>query len=134
MLGTAGYTIPPGYGILGLLKSEEFPGGCIEGATPVPIPNTEVKPFGADGTAWVTVWESRKLPGLISKKARRQYRGGLSVLAFELKHSQTFPLPGSQSDRKGGEARSPAARGRVAKLESLALDDSPHALGVLLPI
>ena len=45
----------------------DFPGGCIEGATPVPIPNTEVKPFGADGTAWVTVWESRTLPGLISK-------------------------------------------------------------------
>jgi hypothetical protein len=32
------------------------------GETPVPIPNTEVKPFSADGTAWVTVWESRTLP------------------------------------------------------------------------
>jgi hypothetical protein len=29
--------------------------------TPIsnPIPNTEVKPFGADGTARETVWESR---------------------------------------------------------------------------
>ncbi len=35
-----------------------------EGVTPVPIPNTEVKPFSADGTAWVTVWESRTLPRL----------------------------------------------------------------------
>jgi hypothetical protein len=34
------------------------------GETPVPIPNTEVKPFSADGTAWVTVWESRTLPRL----------------------------------------------------------------------
>ena len=32
------------------------------GATPVPIPNTEVKPSSADGTAWVTVRESRTLP------------------------------------------------------------------------
>ncbi len=35
-----------------------------EGVTPVPIPNTEVKPFSADGTAWATVWESRTLPRL----------------------------------------------------------------------
>ncbi len=39
-------------------------GGYREGAIPVPIPNTEVKSFFADGTAWVTVWESRALPGL----------------------------------------------------------------------
>ena len=30
--------------------------------TPVPIPNTEVKLFSADGTAWATAWESRTLP------------------------------------------------------------------------
>ena len=39
------------------------PGGNRERATPVPIPNTVVKPLIADGTAWVTVWESRTLPG-----------------------------------------------------------------------
>ncbi len=32
------------------------------GVTPVPIPNTEVKPYRVDGTAWETVWESRSLP------------------------------------------------------------------------
>ena len=41
-----------------------FPGGHRRGVTPVPIPNTEVKPSTADGTAWVTAWESRSLPGL----------------------------------------------------------------------
>ena len=41
-----------------------FLGDHSEGETPVPIPNTEVKPFNADGTAWVTVWESRTLPRL----------------------------------------------------------------------
>ena len=42
-----------------------FSGGSSEGETPVPIPNTEVKPLSADGTAWVTVWESRSPPGII---------------------------------------------------------------------
>ena len=34
-------------------------------ATPVPIPNTEVKLHFADGTAWVAVWESRTLPAFV---------------------------------------------------------------------
>ena len=41
-----------------------FLGGNSERVTPVPIPNTEVKPSYVDGTARETVWESRKLPGL----------------------------------------------------------------------
>lgn len=39
-------------------------GGHIEGDTPVPIPNTVVKPLRADDTAWVTAWESRTPPEL----------------------------------------------------------------------
>ena len=39
------------------------------GVTPVPIPNTMVKTQAADGTALVTVWESRWLPNSIRKKA-----------------------------------------------------------------
>lgn len=38
-------------------------GGDSEGETPVPIPNTAVKSFSADGTARETVWESRTPPG-----------------------------------------------------------------------
>ena len=44
----------------------DFPGGHTAGVTPVPIPNTEVKPRRADDTARVTVWERRSLPGLLS--------------------------------------------------------------------
>ncbi len=44
--------------------SKEFPGDCSGGATPVPIPNTEVKPSSADGTARATLWESRTSPGI----------------------------------------------------------------------
>ena len=40
-----------------------FPGGNSGEATPVPIPNTEVKLSRADGTAGATLWESRSLPG-----------------------------------------------------------------------
>src|SRR5580765_8493880 len=47
-----------------------FPGGHRRGVTPVPIPNTEVKLSTADGTACVSVWESRSLPGLLLQKAR----------------------------------------------------------------
>ena len=34
------------------------------GETPVPIPNTKVKTYPADDTAWATVWESRWPPNL----------------------------------------------------------------------
>ena len=46
---------------------KEFSGDNGEGETPDPIPNSEVKPFSADGTARETVWESRTLPGIIRK-------------------------------------------------------------------
>ena len=39
------------------------------GVTPVPIPNTMVKPQTADGTMLETAWESRWLPDCIKKKA-----------------------------------------------------------------
>ena len=47
-----------------------FSGDFVGRVTPVPIPNTEVKPAGADGTARVTAWESRKSPGFFKKPAR----------------------------------------------------------------
>ena len=72
-----------------------FSGGYVVGVTPVPIPNTEVKPAGADGTARVTVWESRKSPGLFQKPARLVSRG-LSLINsgdFLLSHTVTRAVP-----------------------------------------
>ena len=43
-----------------------LPGDYREGETPVPIPNTEVKPLNADGTA--LGWESRSSPGFFILK------------------------------------------------------------------
>src|SRR6266542_3248082 len=56
-----------------------FSGGCVERVTPVPIPNTEVKPLGADGTARATVWESRKPPGLFKRRPAREISRAFSV-------------------------------------------------------
>ena len=46
----------------------KFSGGDFEEATPDPIPNSEVKLFGADGTAREAVWESRTPPGFFPSK------------------------------------------------------------------
>ena len=43
-----------------------------EGDPPVPIPNTEVKPFSADGTWLDTARESRTLPEFYSSVAQWQ--------------------------------------------------------------
>ena len=49
------------------VRRPKISGGDIEEATPDPIPNSEVKLFGADGTAREAVWESRTLPGLLRR-------------------------------------------------------------------
>ena len=45
-------------------------GGDSCGDPPVPIPNTEVKPAGADGTWGADPWESRKPPNALVGAAR----------------------------------------------------------------
>ena len=52
----------------------QFSGLISERATPVLIPNTEVKPFSADGTARAAVWESRTRPGFILKRLQQMLR------------------------------------------------------------
>src|SRR5689334_20642669 len=44
-------------------------GGHSERETPGPIPNPEVKPFSADGTATERLWESRTPPDILSNRA-----------------------------------------------------------------
>ena len=56
-------------------RHDLFPGGYRGRVPPVPIPNTEVKPATADGTARATVWESRSLPGLFLQGRVPQARG-----------------------------------------------------------
>ena len=54
-----------GYALTSKLNDDidiKFFGGDSKEVTPVPIPNTEVKLFSADGTAREAEWESRTLP------------------------------------------------------------------------
>ena len=48
--------------------SAKFCGGFGERETPVPIPNTAVKPLSADDTARATLWESRSPPHSLSSE------------------------------------------------------------------
>ena len=57
-------------------------GGHRRGATPVPIPNTEVKPSTGDGTNGAIRWESSKLPGFILKDPSLFIRFGSFYLRF----------------------------------------------------
>ena len=61
------------------------PGVLAGGATPVPIPNTEVKPSKADDTAAVRQWDSRTLPGY--KKSLLEKSGRLFYLPLNLRRS-----------------------------------------------
>ena len=55
-----------------------FPAAITGGATPDPIPNSEVKPSRADGTAGETVWESRTPPELFLDPELSRARVGAS--------------------------------------------------------
>ena len=88
-------------------QQDRFPGGHRRGVTPVPIPNTEVKPSTADGTAWVTAWESRSLPGLFPKRPNAKASG----LFF-----RTPPDHAGSCERSPGPASS--SPGRVSERAS----------------
>ena len=52
------------YSSFGFVFIEKHGGAFTGRATPVPIPNTAVKPSWADGTAAARLWESRSAPPL----------------------------------------------------------------------
>jgi HEAT repeats len=62
---------------------QRFSGDYTGGVTPVPIPNTVVKPSRAHGTARVTAWESRSSPGLNSQNALASCWGVFVFLSLE---------------------------------------------------
>ena len=74
-------------GFQGTQKPYTISGDNGEMDPPVPIPNTEVKPFSADGTWLETTWESRTLPDSTKKSLRR-------CLGLFLCGSRQFLLPG----------------------------------------
>ena len=75
----------------------ELPGGHRSRVTPVPIPNTEVKPATADGTARAGGWESRSLPGIHSK-ARVSITRAFSL--YDYCALRDRPIPGISPKRR----------------------------------
>ena len=54
------------------VHTSNLPGGNGGGVIPDPIPNSVVKPSSVDGTAQVTVWESRTPPGSLEAQRPSQ--------------------------------------------------------------
>ena len=69
------------YPRLDIRLSYKIWGGIGGGVTPLPIPNREVKPSCADGTARETGWESRSPPPYSSREPRVQATRGCFTLA-----------------------------------------------------
>ena len=78
-------------------------GGNGARATPVPIPNTVVKPRSADGTARETEWESTSSPALYTETPRHTETVWRGVSASR-RHGDT------ETRRDGGTERGPAGR------------------------
>ena len=74
----------------GRTPGSKHAGGHRIRVTPVPIPNTEVKPDTADGTVWETVWESRSLPAL-SRAARELRFAGCCFVRLQRYVTCGFP-------------------------------------------
>ena len=68
--------------IIFLIAHQRIVGGYSERVPPLPIPNREVKPLSADGTA--VRWESRSLPTQYNTKPHPFIRVGLSCLCPSL--------------------------------------------------
>jgi hypothetical protein len=71
------------------LELPDFPGGLTARVTPVPIPNTEVKPCRADDTALETTRERRSPPGLNSKAAFAKASAAFLFLAEDVSRPVT---------------------------------------------
>ena len=87
----------PCYSICHRIIYTDIFGGHSEEAPPVPIPNTEVKLFSADGTARETVWESRSPPIPFQNPQSASLVGGFCVgeakIFFGVKTTYSSSLP-----------------------------------------
>ena len=89
-------------------------GGHSGGVTPVPIPNTEVKPTSADGTWGEIPWESRTPPDFAPKRPARA-RSRLAVLRRHVRAARYSrrhagrPTASSRPRRRSARSPGPSA-------------------------
>ena len=84
-------------------------GGLSEREIPGPIPNPEVKPLSADGTATERLWESRTSPDILSRRPPRS-RGGLLGISGPLLGCRS--IGGRPRTRPQAARRRPSSTGR----------------------
>lgn len=114
------------------LSGATVSGGDFEEATPDPIPNSEVKLFGADGTARVAVWESRTPPGFFPKEARETAHARLSGF-LHFVFSISFRVLRPRATRHAPVGLGPPAFHFGLSRPSLLADHHPVALGSSAP-
>lgn len=66
--------------VVSRMFNQAFAGGISGEATPVTIPNTEVKLICAYGTAWGTGWESRTSPAFKLNRALDLFQSTVFLL------------------------------------------------------
>ena len=98
-------------------EERKVSGGHSGGVTPVPIPNTEVKPASADGTWGEAPWESRSPPECFSDTAPRVLAWG----CVALRRGTARPRPRSHAASQ---------RPRLACQQALVRHDSPIRSGL----
>src|SRR5579872_3626182 len=107
---------------------------------PVPIPNTEVKPSTAHGTAWVTAWESRSSPGLnqsivrqLTVDSKPEGRTWCAPFCFSASATIDFANPGAENwgmiDRKARIEMCKVIRDYMAeRIGALEFGDELHCI------
>ena len=93
----------PAQFVSGRYEHPQVSGGDLEEATPDPIPNSEVKLLGADGTAREAVWESRTLPGFFPQESSLR-AGSFAFLSTRARDTRTY-LGRAERGRLGYAAR-----------------------------
>jgi hypothetical protein len=108
-------------------------GGDIEEVTPDPIPNSEVKLLGADGTARATWWESRTPPGFFPEAcAQPPCAQAFFFFSVRLVHRQALPpgAPGVVAGRAVRPRASAPERRPPAGVRSTSRGRMPARTGI----
>ena len=95
-------------------------GGHSERETPGPIPNPEVKPFSADGTATERLWESRTPPDILSTRGHPLRVAPGCISGAFLRRRSHVPSTGARPDgvvhrRAPRDAATVGAAARLAR-------------------
>ena len=108
-----GHTGPPSSRRAEPARGRTVSGGHGGGDTPVPIPNTAVKPASADGTWGVTPWESRTPPGFLFRSP--PHCGGLLRVRDRVGRPRGNPSGGHASScPQGRSGRGPGGQAATA--------------------